>query len=104
MDGVAPNESVLVEVFARQGTQYPPATAVQRTCGSLRAAYQQLGWTASWTAVADAQIVGALRVYSQRYGDAPTVTAWRQERRRPSAAVIIRRYGTWSAALAAASE
>jgi hypothetical protein len=30
------------------------------------------------------------------------VTAWRREHRRPGASVIIRRHGSWSAALTAA--
>ena len=85
-----------------RGTPYPPATAVIRTCGSLRAALAQLGWQAAWTPVADAEILDALRAYAREHGRPPTCAVWRSEHRRPGASVIIRRHGSWSAALAAA--
>src|SRR5690242_9591074 len=62
-----------------RGMPYPPATAVQRTFGSMRAAQAELGWPAGWTAVSDRQILDALRAYAQRHGHAPTVSTWRRE-------------------------
>jgi len=44
----------------------------------------------------------ALRAYAAETGERPTVTRWRDERRWPGASPIIRRFGSWSAALAAA--
>jgi hypothetical protein len=70
--------------------------------GSHRAALAQLGWTAGWTSVTDAEILEALRTYKRAHGTLPTCGAWRSQHRRPGASVIIRRYGSWSAALAAA--
>jgi hypothetical protein len=35
-------------------------------------------------------------------GRAPTVAIWRTQRRRPSASVLIRRHGSWKAAVTAA--
>jgi hypothetical protein len=86
-----------------RGTPYPPGSAVQRTFGSHRAALAQLGWSAGWTSVTDADIVEALRVYERDHGTLPTCAAWRSHRRRPGASVIIRRHGTWSAARPAAA-
>ena len=85
-----------------RGTPYPPATAVIRTMGSLRDALGRLGHDAAWTPVSDEQILDALRGYTREHGRTPTVTIWRREHRRPGASVIIRRHGSWSAALAAA--
>ena len=85
-----------------RGTPYPPASAVHRTFGSHRNALHQLGWTAGWTAASDREILDALRAYTREHGAPPTCAAWRAERRWPSASVIIRRHGSWSAALAAA--
>jgi hypothetical protein len=83
-------------------TPYPPASAVIRTLGSLRAALDRLGHQAAWTPVADEEILAALRAYARQHGHAPTATSWRREQRRPSASAIICRHGSWSAALAAA--
>ena len=85
-----------------RATPYPPATAVIRTFGSLRAALAQLGWHAAWTPVSDAEILDALSAYAREHGRVPTCNLWRREHRRPGASVIIRRHGSWSAALAAA--
>jgi hypothetical protein len=85
-----------------RGTPHPPATAVIRTFGSFRAALAQLGWQAAWTPVADAEILDALRAYARKHGRPPTCTVWRREHRKPGASVIIRRHGSWSAAVAAA--
>jgi hypothetical protein len=85
-----------------RGTPNPPGSAVQRTFGSHRAALAQLGSTAGWTPVTNADIVEALRTYEREHGTLPTCAAWRSQRRRPAASVIIRRHGTWNAALAAA--
>jgi hypothetical protein len=87
-----------------RGTQYPPGSAVQRTFGSHRKALEQLGWTAGWTPVSDAGILEALRAYAREHGVPPTCGAWRAQHRRPGASVIIRRYGSWKAALVSASE
>ena len=84
-----------------RGTPYPPASAVIRTCGSLRAALAKLGWHAAWTPVADAEILDALRAYAREHGRAPTCAVWRNEHHRPGASLIIRRHGSWSSALAA---
>jgi hypothetical protein len=86
-----------------RGAPYPPATAVTRAWGSMHAAYRQLGSDACWTAVSDTDILGALRAYEREHGRPPTVTVWRREHRRPGASVVIRRYGSWSGALAAAA-
>jgi len=48
------------------------------------------------------EILEALRAYALAQADPPTVAIWRTERRRPSASVIIRRHGSWKAAIAAA--
>jgi hypothetical protein len=85
-----------------RGTPYPPASAVIRTLGSLRAALARLGHDAAWTPVGDQQILDALRAYAREHGRAPTATSWRREHRRPGASVIIRRHGSWSAALTTA--
>jgi hypothetical protein len=85
-----------------RGTPYPPAAVVIRTLGSLRAALRQLGHDAAWAPVGQQEMLDALRAYALVHGRAPTVTAWRAERRQPSATVIIRRHGSWRAALAAA--
>jgi len=85
-----------------RGTPYPPASAVIRTLGSLRAALERLGHQAAWVPVGDDEILAALRAYARRHRRAPTVTAWRREHRRPGASVIIRRHGSWSVALEAA--
>ena len=85
-----------------RGTPYPPATAVIRTLGSLRAALARLGHEAAWTPVDDDEILDALRAYAHEHGRAPTCALWRREHRRPGASVIIRRHGSWSAALTAA--
>ena len=87
-----------------RGTPYPPATAVERTLGSMRAAYAQLGWTPGWTAVDDEEILAALRGYAHEHGRPPSARVWRKQHLRPGASVIIRRYGTWSAAVARALE
>jgi hypothetical protein len=83
-------------------TPYPPATAVARTFGSFRAGLEQLGWPAGWTPVADTDTLAALTAYTAEHGRPPTCATWRREHRRPAASVIIRRYGTWNAALTAA--
>ena len=85
-------------------TPCPPATAVARTFGSFRVsrACARLGWHAAWTPVADANVGTAVRAYAAERGRPPTRAAWRRERPRPGASVIIRRYGSWSAALRAA--
>jgi hypothetical protein len=85
-----------------RGKPYPPATAVIRTVGSLRAAYELLGWQAAWTTVTHAEILQALRAWTDEHGHAPSSSQWRRQRLRPGASVIIRRYGTWNAALNAA--
>jgi hypothetical protein len=85
-----------------RGTPYPPASAVIRTLGSHRAALERLGYRAAWTAVGDPEILDALRAYALAHARPPTVAVWRRERWRPAASVIIRRHGSWSAALAAA--
>jgi hypothetical protein len=86
-----------------RGTPYPPGAAVQRTFGSHRAALEQLGWNAGWTAISDAEVLDALHAYTREHGGPPTCAVWRAERRRPAASVIIRRHGSWSTALNAAA-
>ena len=86
-----------------RGTPYPPASAVLRTLGSLRAALERIGHhTAAPPPVSDDEILEALRAYALAHARAPTVAIWRAERRRPSASVIIRRHGSWKAAVATA--
>ena len=85
-----------------RGAPYPPGSAVQRTFGSHRNALKQLGWTAGWTAVSEREMLDALRAYTREHGAPPTCAAWRAERRGSGASVIIRRHGSWSAALAVA--
>jgi Homing endonuclease associated repeat len=85
-----------------RGTSYPPGSAVQRTFGSHRKALEQLGLSAGWTAVTDGEILDALRAYEREHGALPTRATWRAEHRRPGASTMIRRYGSWSAALVAA--
>jgi hypothetical protein len=99
VDGRAPTSGYLRDTC---GTPYPPASAVIRTFGSLRAALAKMGWQAAWTPVADAEILGASRAYTREHDRPPTCTVWRREHRRPGASVIIRRHGSWSSALAAA--
>jgi hypothetical protein len=85
-----------------RGTPYPPASAVIRTHGSLRAALKCLGHQAAWTPVSDEEIREALRAYAAEHGRPPTCSIWRREHRRPAASVIIRRHGSWSTAIVAA--
>jgi len=47
-------------------------------------------------------ILDVLSAYACAHGRAPTCSVWRRENRRPGASVIIRRHGSWSAALTAA--
>jgi hypothetical protein len=56
---------------------YPPASAVIRTCGSLRAALARLGWQAAWAPVSDTDILDALRAYTREHGRVPTLTTRR---------------------------
>ena len=84
------------------GTPYPPAAVVIRTIGSLRAALEQLGHQAAWTPVTDDEIIDALRSWTAEHGGGPTCPEWRQSGQRPGASTIIRRYGSWNAAVQAA--
>jgi Homing endonuclease associated repeat len=72
---------------------------VLRTLGSLRTALERLGHHTSAPPVTDDEILDALRAYAVAYAHPPTVAIWRTERRRPSASVIIRRHGSWKAAV-----
>jgi hypothetical protein len=76
---------------------------VIRTIGSLRAALQELGYEAAWTPVGDDDILTALRAWTTEHDRAPTCPEWRQSHGRPGASTIIRRYGTWNAAIRAAN-
>jgi hypothetical protein len=44
----------------------------------------------------------SLRVWIVEHGAAPTCARWRRSGRRSGATTIIRRYGSWSAAITAA--
>jgi hypothetical protein len=85
-----------------RGTPYPSASAVIRTLGSLRTALDRVGHQTGSAPVSDDEILEAIRTYALVHARAPTVAIWRTERRRPSASVIIRRHGSWKAALATA--
>jgi HNH endonuclease len=75
---------------------------VLRTVGSLRVALERLGHRSATSPPAtDDEILNALHEYTRVHRRAPTVAIWRSERSRPSASVILRRHGSWNAALSA---
>ena len=79
----------------------PPAPCTARSARTATRSSSSAGQS-DGPAASDREILDALRAYTREHGAPPTCAAWRAERRRPSASVIIRRHGSWSAALAAA--
>ena len=83
--------------------EHPSAGTVKRAFGSwsdaVRAAGMAPALHAPWT---QTEVLDGLRAFERDHGRPPTCALWRREHRKPGASVIIRRHGSWSAALTAA--
>ncbi len=80
----------------------PTAAVVRRHFGSFTAALAAAGYEPHWRGFGDDEAVRALRGHFEERGRAPTVREWGRLARRPSAGGIIKRFGSWNAALEAA--
>ena len=80
----------------------PAAETIIRHCGSWRAGLELAGLPAPTPAPrgpSDSDILATLSSYAREVGSAPTIRAWKQERRQPGIKLIRSRFGSWSAAL-----
>lgn len=59
----------------------------------------QRGFRFRWT---EDRIIGALQVVAMRKGETPTTTEWEREHNHPTREIIVRRFGSWEKAVAAA--
>jgi hypothetical protein len=93
-----------LELWGRIGAR-PTAPTIIHRCGSWTAALKAAGLSPAparvRARVSDRDIIDALRGASVD-GVGPTRTAWESEGRRPSAGLIVDRFGGWDAALAVA--
>lgn len=80
----------------------PTAAVVRRHFGSFTAALAAAGFEPHWRPFTDDEALLALRAYFQETGRPPTVREWNKLGRRPSAGGLIKRFGSWNAALDAA--
>ena len=80
----------------------PTAAVVRRHFGSFTAALAAAGYEPHWRRFDDAEALRALRVHFEEHARAPTVREWEKLGRRPSAGGLIKRFGSWNAALQAA--
>jgi hypothetical protein len=83
----------------------PAAETIIRHCGSWRAAIELAELPVAQPAPrgpSDDGVIAALREYRDELDVAPTMAAWRKQRRRPGVKLIRNRFGTWDQALARA--
>ena len=82
---------------------YPPAAVVHRAFGTFSEAVRTAGLEPGNPApVSRDDALQALRFFRARHGRYPSASEWRRAGRRPGATTIIRRFGRWSKAIAAA--
>lgn len=53
-------------------------------------------------AISDQEIIAALQAFAAEHDRSPTKRGWLSDARKPAAGTIVKRFGTWTAALAAA--
>jgi len=92
------------DLRSTRGTGYPPASAVRAIFGDLHSAHRACGYAGppQRTRFDADQAVRALRRFKAAHGRAPRVREWDELRERPSGPAIIRHFGSWNAAPAAA--
>lgn len=89
--------------WERECPRWPPASQVIDRFGSWNAGLQAAGFDRPRPpVVGDEQIIAALRTYDRERGCSPSSQQWRTQALSPSVATIEGRFGSWSAALAAA--
>ncbi len=92
------------DLRSTRGTGYPPATAVRARFGDLHTALRACGDNRPPQRTRfdadDARC--ALRRFAEAHGRHPSAREWDELGQRPSAPAIIRHFGSWNAALAAA--
>jgi len=89
----------------RVAGEHPNASIVARRFGSWAEALIAAGFTPNRISWEREQIATAMREYARQHGHPPTTLAWKQRDRAgrwPAAATVIKRFGSWSAALQAA--
>jgi len=80
----------------------PTAAVVRRHFGSFTAALAGAGFDPHWRPFEGDEALRALRAYFEEAARPPKVREWEELGRRPSAGGIIKRFGSWNAALEAA--
>lgn len=96
------------DLFTSGDRRYPSLTLVNRRLGGLRRAYELLGWPSdrpsnrrSWSRE---QIVTVLREETNRLGHVPRKHDWeRSTTNHPNQQIVRMVFGTWNAAVAAAT-
>ena len=93
------------DLRSTRGTGYPPDTAVRRIFGDLHSTHRACGYHGPprLTRFDADDAIQALRRFHEHSGRNPTVRNWTELAQRPSAPTIIRHFGSWNAALAAAA-
>ena len=93
------------DLRSTRGTGYPPDTAVRRIFGDLHSAHRACGYHGPprLTRFDADDAIRALRRFHEHSGRNPTVRKWTELAQQPSAPTIIRHFGSWNAALAAAA-
>jgi len=82
---------------------YPSASATQRAFGTFSNAIRSAGLDpGNPPSVSGDDALQALRRFHDEQGRYPTAAQWRRAALRPGATTIIRRFGQWSRAIAAA--
>ncbi len=92
------------DLRSTRGSGVPPDSAVRALFGSLHEAKRACGYDgpARRTRFDADDAVRALRAFHDTHGRNPTAREWDTLGQRPSAPPIIRHFGSWNAALAAA--
>lgn len=91
------------EQWRRKGPEKnPTAAVVRRHFGSFTAALAAAGYEPHWRRFEEGEALRALRAYVEENAATPTVREWEKLGRRPSAGGLIKRFGSWNAALNAA--
>src|SRR4051794_32781589 len=92
------------DLRSTRGTGYPPETAVRTVFGDLHGAHRACGYNGppQRTRFHADQAIRALRRFHALHGHVPSVREWDELAQRPSAPPIIRHFGSWNAAVAAA--